>query len=265
MSNMDTNTATNNNTNTETNINTSIIPITNENKPLAIQNPENTCFKCLQDKQVHKICIPSLGNGSYFDNFSSRVYLCDTCLRQHTNLEWWKLETIENKEDWYEIYYKYEKEILEFINTLPIQGQELFHTRFAHGDKSYMEGQDWIDYELGILPHEECDKYGYYSPQEKDAYHKQYPICDKVKIVVYEDGSKGSRCPFGTSGNKDGTSEGHQTQSGCYKCKLFVERNGEIEIMNIEDYEIYELENELALKIMLRELKNKNKENIIVE
>jgi len=35
--------------------------------------------------------------------------------------------------------------------------------------------------------------------------------------------------------------------------------------MNIEDYEIYELENELALKIMLRELKNKNKENIIVE
>jgi len=128
-----------------------------------------------------------------------------------------------------------------------------------------MSGQDWIDYELGILPHEECEKYGYYSPQEKIAYHEKYPICDKVKIVVYEDGNKGSRCPFGASGNKDGTSEGHQTQFQCYECKFFIERNGEIEIMNIEDFEIYELENELALKILLRELRNNNKENIIVE
>jgi len=233
MSNMDTNT-----TNKETNINTSIIPITNENKPLAIQNPENTCFKCLQDKQVHKICIPSLGYTSYFDNFSSRVYLCDTCLKQYTNLEWWKLEIIENKEDWYEIYYKYEKEILEFINTLPIQGQELFHTRFAHGDKSYMEGQDWIDFELGILPHEECEKYGYYSPQEKNAYKERFPICQHPVNKIYNDDSKSSWCPFGSHGKYNQIC-GDGVCDDCYECTYFKERETTIRDILEDDWNDY--------------------------
>jgi len=240
MSNMDTNIA-NNTTNTETKTDTSIIPITNENKPLAIQNPENTCFKCLQDKQVHKICIPSLGYTSYFDNFSSRVYLCDSCLRQYTNLEWWKLETIESKEDWYEIYYKYEKEILEFIKSLPIQGQELFFTRFAHGDKSYMEGQDWIDFELGILPHEECEKYGYYSPQEKIAYKERFPICQHPVNKIYNDESKSCWCPFGSHGKYNQIC-GDSICDDCYECIYFKER--EIPIRDIleddwNDYVVY--------------------------
>jgi hypothetical protein len=227
-------------------------------KHLAIQNPENVCFNCLQEKEegeINKIHITGMGYNSSFDNFFTQINLCSNCLKL-TNPEWWKLEKVID-EDGYESYYEYEKEIFNFVKQMPIEGQELFYARYGYGAcTGYMSGQDWIDYELGILPHEKCKEYGYYSPQEEEAYQKKFSVCDKVKIIIYDDNSKGCHCPFGTFGNKDGTSKGHQTQSGCYKCKLFKNREGEIATMTEEDFNIYELQSKLGLKILFKEIKN---------
>ena len=208
-------------------------------RPKAIENPDNICFKCLNETpkmSLHNIEIPELGYGSGFDGWSTEIHLCDECIKE-TNPEWWKLEII--AEDYCEEY-KYEDEIFGYIKTLPLESQELFYNRFIDGWNSgyRMESQDWIDYELDLLPHEKCKEYGMYSPEERKAYQDRFPMCDKVKIVVYDDSSKGSRCPFGAFGNKDGTADGHQTQDECYKCTNFKIREGEIMTVDLKEEEI---------------------------
>lgn len=225
------------------------------NQHHAITNSENTCFNCLKEIEVNKIIIPALGWGSWFDSWSTRVNLCNDCIKL-TDPKWWELEEIVGETDTDGSYYKYEKEIFNFINTLPLEGQELFWNKYST-DSFRMEQQDWIDYKLGILPHEKCKEYGVHSLQEIEAYKERFPICDHVKIVQYEDGSKHSRCPFGAFGNENGTSENHQTQNECYYCKLFLPREDEIEIMSEKDFEIYELRNKLVLKLALEKMKEK--------
>ena len=243
---------------------TELIKTNNSINPhhIAIENPDSTCFNCLQKHpQIHEILIPTLNHSSKFTNFSSKLHLCDNCLSL-TNPEWWKLEIIKTYSEYnmMQLHYKYEKEILDFINQMPLSGQELFYARFGSGVRSdLMRGQDWIDYALDKLSHEKCKEYGYYSPEERKAYKERFHICDKIKIVIYEDEDRDLRCPFGAYGNINGTYEGDHMHHQCYECKMFEVKDGEVEVMNIEDYEIYELENELALKMLLRE--NKNKEN----
>jgi len=69
-----------------------------------------------------------------------------------------------------------------------------------------------------------------------------------------EDNYKESRCPFGAFGNSNGIYEGGLMYHQCYNCEMFKVRDSEnkIEVMNIEDFAIYELENELALKRLLK-------------
>ena len=223
-------------------------------RPKAIDNPEDVCFRCLKsfhENGLHKIHIPAMGWGSSFDNWSTQINLCNECMGE-TNPDWWKLKEVEDEHLYGGSYYEYEDEILQFVESLPLEGQELFYNRFSTGGY-YMEPQDWIDYELDILPHEKCKEYGCYSPQEREAYQERFPICDKVRIVVYNDGSKGSRCPFGASGNRDGTAEGHQTQEECYNCMAFQPRqNTDIPILDRRDFEIYELETKLGLLKSIR-------------
>jgi len=220
---------------------------------MAIENSENTCFNCLQlSLQIYEILIPALNHNSKFTNFSTILQLCNNCFKL-TNPEWWKLEIIKtySENNMMQLRYKYEKEILDFVNQMPIEGRELFYARFGNGaNADHMSGQDWIDYVLDILPHEKCKLYGCFSPDEIKSYQKRFPICDKVKKVIYENEEFKEynifklRCPFGVDDN--------QTQSQCYECKLFVERNGEIEIMDKEDFEFYELHTKLRLKILNR-------------
>ena len=117
----------------------------------AIQNPENVCFHCL--KELHgtdliKIHIPEMGWDSKFDSWGSRINLCNSCYNL-TDPEWWELEEIIGE---YGSYYKYEDEIFNFVKQFPLAGQELFWNKYST-DWFYMESQDWIDYELGILSH----------------------------------------------------------------------------------------------------------------
>jgi len=129
-----------------------------ENK--AIQNPENICFNCLKETIVHKINIPALGWGSQFDNFSTKIQLCDDCYKL-TNPKWWNLNKIKGKTDLDGECYEYEDEILNFVEQMPLPGQELFYNRYATGEFAsfHMEAQDWIDYQLGMLPYEKYKEY----------------------------------------------------------------------------------------------------------
>lgn len=226
-------------------------------KPKAIENPEDVCFKCLGEfieKDLHKIIIPEMGWGSGFDMWSTRINLCKDCASVYTDPRWWQLEEVESESDIGGIWYKYEDEIFDFVGTLPMESQELFWNRYST-DSYTMESQDWIDYELDLLPHEKCKEYGIYSSEERQAYQEKFPMCSNVKIVVYEDGSRGSRCPFMAFGNSYGATKGHQTQSECYKCVAFEKREGEIETYSREDMEIFELEHQLTLAKLMKKLK----------
>jgi hypothetical protein len=206
-----------------------------------IQNPENVCFNCLKETTVHKIDIPALGWGSSFDNFSTRINLCNDCYNL-TNPNWWNLNIIKAEIDWHGEHYEYENEILNFVKQMPLAGQELFYNRYAYGANAdyYMEAQDWIDYELGILPHEKCKEYGLYSPQEIQAYKERFPICQHPVNIIYEDGSKGCWCPFGAYGEY-GQKIGLNICDECYQCDYFTQRTTSIKDILYKDWEDYKV------------------------
>ena len=88
---------------------------------------------------------------------------------------------------------------------LPLESQELVYNSFIEGTSYHMKPQDWIDYRLGVLPHDKCKEYGLYSPDEKKAYYNRFPMCQYPVQIVYDDSTKGCRCPFGAFGKlKDG-------------------------------------------------------------
>jgi len=126
----------------------------NKKRNKAIKNPECTCFKCLKEtkENLHTIEIPQTGYGSRFDGLNTKIQLCDKCYKL-TNPNWWKFKQIPIKElgdaghNFTE--YKYENEIFEYVNQMPLAGQELFFNRFASGaGADYMDAQEWIDGEL---------------------------------------------------------------------------------------------------------------------
>lgn len=219
-----------------------------KDRPLAIENPENICFKCLDEfdnDNLTKIHIPSMGYGSGFDGWSTKVHLCSECIKK-TNLEWWKLEEVQDEgESWIE-WYKYEDDIFKYIKTLPVQSRELFWNRYST-DSYQMEAQDWIDYELDILPHEKCKEYGRYSPQEIKAYNERFPICKHVKIKEYDDRSKSSSCFMGAYGDDEGNAGLDTYDDCCYTCGVFALREGEIMSINLKDEEIKRTKEQIAI------------------
>lgn len=200
-------------------------------KIIAIENPENVCFCCLAKEDfISTFVFKSLGYGSRFDGRETKLQLCKTCLDK-TEPRWWRLDIVKSKTQFAEDSdlecYKYEDEILAFIKTFPLQGRELFENRFMidqwNGFK--MKPQDWIDYELDILPHDKCQEYMIFSPDEKRAYKKRFPVCKEVFCVIYRDGSYGCRCDHGAFGKFNFSTnevECHsQISKDCYFCNYF--------------------------------------------
>lgn len=214
----------------------------------AIHNTECLCWKCLKEHdkgKIHIIEIGALGYNSCFDNLSTRIQLCDDCY--NVNPEWWNLETIipEGFEQ-FGYMYKYDKEICQFINELPLESQELALNEYAYGACAgyYMDAQDWIDYQLGILSHKKCKKYGMHSFDEKRAYEERFPSCQYPVEIIYNDGSKGCWCLFDAHGKlNDGVvSVGSNISSQCYKCKYYKQRTTPvISVKDSEraDYDLY--------------------------
>lgn len=112
------------------------------------------CMKCLKKKATHVYQIQNRGYGSIFDGTYTKFQVCDDC--DIEDFQKW----VDEKPIWnngYEVY-KYENDIIEFIDSLPLESQELFYNRFD--SDGYMDAQDWIDYELGELSEEKCADYG---------------------------------------------------------------------------------------------------------
>jgi len=202
-------------------------------KILALKNPDKTCCHCLKETDgLHEIDIGDMGYGSGFDSWSTKINLCEDCYKQHE--EWWKLKEIEvdvgcPSSKFYQ--YKFEDDIFNWIQDLPLQGRELVLNTYKEDSMNPMDAQDWIDYELGIISHDKCKEYGMYSPQERKAYEQRFPTCDHIYKKVYKDGSAGCYCPYGASGNSDGTCNSNISME-CYMCQHYTTKTNSIFVIN---------------------------------
>lgn len=203
----------------------------------AIENYENICFCCLKEKtNLNTYSISGRGYGSSFDNEDTYLQICDNCKPEGIN-KWFD----ENPEliDGYCEDYKHEKDIIDFVDTFPIEGQELFKNRVAY--KTYtMESQDWIDMKLGILPDEKYEEYCMYSPRQINAYKERFPICEHPVNAIFNDNSKASYCPFGASG-KYGQETDQNISKECFNCKHYKVRENPLKEMEYKTYKKYEL------------------------
>ena len=126
-------------------------------KVLAIKDEEGLCWKCLKvhnKDQIHVIDIPEMGYGGAFDGCGTELHLCDKCyqesVEEHDGI--WGMDEL--TEGIFESYV-HEKEMVDYINNMPLQGQQLLWNEFAHGFfADTMEPQDWIDTMQDINEHE---------------------------------------------------------------------------------------------------------------
>lgn len=210
---------------------------------IAISNPDKTCMKCLCEKEkINQIHIGALGYMSGFDNMRTQVNLCNDCIKE-TNKEWWKLRRKKTNDSGHAFdVYEYEDEIFKFIKSLSLAGQELFWNHYSYGAcADYdMVAQDWIDFELGILPHEKCKEYGFYSPLDKQSYSERFTTCQYPANRVWSDSSKGSWCPFGANGDY-GQKVGLNISDKCTNCKHYKKRNTPITDIKAKDFSAYKL------------------------
>lgn len=146
------------------------------------------------NEEWHYIGLGRQGYGSSLDGSDVNFEICDDCL-------------------------------YEYIGSFTVEGREKIHNS---GSNAYLPTEIWIREAKGELTDEEYEEYGMYSPRQKKAYQERFPVCERVKIYEYDDGSCGSRCDRGAFGNSDGSAEGHQTQSECFSCQKFKKRVGEI-------------------------------------
>lgn len=183
---------------------------------------DKICFKCLNESDnINTYNLDNRGYGSIFDSFKSTLQLCDECNCE--NLAVWFNEEPLLDEDYF-ITYMHEDKICDFVESLPIQGKELFNNRCASElGVLTIDSQDWIDIELEIAPDSVYRKYGMYSPSEIRAYRDRFPSCKHVYLKTYNDGSKCCVCKYGAYGNKDGSC-GVNTSSKCYKCTNYIQK-----------------------------------------
>lgn len=204
----------------------------------AIQNTAKLCWKCLKEKEpLHIIKFGPLGYGSGFDNCQTKIQLCEECF-QKSNPDIWSEEIVYDSEEAREYgfaHYIHEDEIFAYFDSLPIEGRQFVWNEF-HDDGYQMDPQDWIDYQIGILPHEVAKKYGLYSTQEIDAYKEQFPKCRWPVNRIFDDGSKGCWCPFGAHGEY-GQKAGRNISEECYQCEHYAKRDENDPIKDIPDHE----------------------------
>lgn len=185
-----------------------------------------TCMNCLGELNggISKN-INGLGYGSNFDNLSTRIQLCESCYQENPNIWGFKEVDISSSmglNDGELFAYEFEDEIIDYIDNMPLAGQELFWNRFAsRGLYEVMNPQDWIDYKLNILPHDKCKEYGLYSPDEIKAYKERFPVCKHVYTEKHSDGSSSTKCIKGVYGNLD-SNDGFYIDDKCYNCSIFA-------------------------------------------
>lgn len=231
----------------------------------AIRNTEKLCWKCLKEKNlIHVMEFGPLGYGSGFDNCQTKIQLCEECY-QKSNPNIWSKETVYDSEEDREYdfaHYIHEDEIFNYFDSLPIEGRQFVWNEF-HDDGYQMDPQDWINYELGILPHEVAKEYGLYSTQEIEAYKEQFPKCKWPANRIFHDGSKGCWCPFGAHGEY-GQEAGRNISDECYKCEHYMERDRNNPIRDIQDSEFSDYEILIRTEVIRQKCKIKEPLELIL-
>ena len=144
-------------------------------------------------EQFHKFHVGYCGYGSSFDGCNGDFTLCDDCLQ-------------------------------ELVGSFTIEGKEkVWNT----GDNHDCDTETWIKYEKGELTDEEVEnETPYLSKRQISAYKNQYPLCDKVKNYIYDDGSSNSHCHKCAFGELNGELDNcGNISSDCFNCKDFKKRN----------------------------------------
>ena len=237
----------------------------NSKNIIAIKNEKIrcTCMKCLNEydeSHLHMIHIPGMGYGSGFDLTDMVLILCDDCYKESIKDEpnLWNMKVVpflgdlkseeEKKDDIGDLFaeYEFDNKMWDYIRSLPLAGKELVDNRLSKymGRISKINGQDWIDMQLGEGSYEMYKKNGWVSPQERKSYHENYERCVHVKNVISAGGNKNSHCFINplVTGLFGGKCLTHGQGHGCYQCNYFIERKGKIETFNdrevcIKDYE----------------------------
>jgi len=154
-------------------------------------------------EECHHINLGRPGYGSGLDGCEVDFNLCDDCLR-------------------------------ELIDSFTIEGQEKV---INSGSNQYLSSEDWIRLHNGEMSDEEMEENHMYSPRQIKAYEERFPVCSNVKIIVYNDESSGARCPYGASGDKDGSTRNGNGDNHCFGCESFKEREEGQEIPIVKDKE----------------------------
>lgn len=181
---------------------------------------ENQCVCCGTEVPKEKIYyMADRGYGSYFDNMSTKIPLCDSC--KPKEFEEWINETpiIEG----YCETYKLEEKLNDWFSSLSVQGRELIFNHYS-SDSYTTNSNHWIIMEKSLAKHEIYKENCRYSPAEVHAYYTKFPTCKEVMKREYKDGSKGSYCNLGAHGSVDKNNNiiaGLNVCDDCMTCEHF--------------------------------------------
>ena len=203
-------------------------------------NKERLCYCCdnLQPTAefLHIFKIEDRGYGSKFDDSDFEIQLCDIC-KNHIDPIWFNEEFYLVK-GYCEVY-KYEDEVIKFINTWIFENQEYVYNEANY--YKFMTRQDWIDCKKGILPDEKIENYGLYSLRQKKVYEEKFTTCNYPINIKYHNCEDGCKCIFGANGEYDQKINPEYCDTNCYNCQNYVKRFETIKEMDYDTYKRYNL------------------------
>lgn len=119
--------------------------------------PDDVCMICQQRPATKAYTFDRpRGHGSCFDGETGVLLCCRQC--DDAKFAKWFYER-PTKSEWGE-HYRFELELFEFLEALPVNSQERFWNHATPGG-CQMDSQDWIDLHLGELSEEKRKEFGF--------------------------------------------------------------------------------------------------------
>ena len=200
------------------------------------QERDRLCYCCdeLQATPdlLNDFCIQDRGYGSIFDSSNITIQLCSECSKNVDPI-WFTEEP--KLEGGYCEEYIYEDVIRKFIDSFIVENQEYINNE---QDCGYMDRQDWIDYQRGILPDEKIETYHIHSPRQIKTYEDNFTTCNHPINIIHPS-YKSCRCEYGACGGYGQLANEHNISEECYNCKNYIKRFEPIKEMDEQQYECY--------------------------
>lgn len=114
-------------------------------------NSTEYCYKCghTYDKnELKEYRIEGRTIGSAFMYVNASIHLCEEC-QQFVSDEWFDNEETRNRDKYGDIYYNYEEDLQDEINTYPLEFQEkIYNQGFPEGFR--IGTKDWIEQQMNV-------------------------------------------------------------------------------------------------------------------